>query len=28
MQDFGAAFSQAYALNLSGDADLLEIISL
>ena len=28
MQDFGAAFSQAFALILSGDADLLEIIGL
>ncbi len=28
MQDFGAAFSQAFALILSGDADLLEIIAL
>ncbi len=28
MQDFGAAFSQAFALILSGDADLMEIISL
>ncbi len=28
MQDFGAAFSQAFALILSGDADLMEIIAL
>ncbi|MPZ11862.1 MAG: ABC transporter permease subunit [Kiloniellaceae bacterium] len=28
MQDFGAAFGQAFALILSGDADLLEIIGL
>ncbi len=28
MQDFGAAFSQAFALILSGDADLMEIIGL
>lgn len=28
MQDFGAAFAQAFALMLSGDADLLEIIGL
>ena len=28
MQDFGSAFSQAFALILSGDADLLEIIAL
>ncbi|MEQ8356056.1 MAG: ABC transporter permease [Kiloniellaceae bacterium] len=28
MQDFGAAFSQAFALILSADADLLEIIAL
>ena len=28
MQDFGAAFGQALALILSGDADLLEIIGL
>ena len=28
MQDFGAAFAQAFALILSGDADLLEIIAL
>src|SRR3546814_366146 len=28
MQDFGAAFAEAFALMLSGDADLLEIIGL
>jgi tungstate transport system permease protein len=28
MQDFGAAFSEAFALILSGDADLMEIIIL
>lgn len=28
MQDFGAAFAQAFALILSGDADLMEIIAL
>jgi tungstate transport system permease protein len=28
MQDFGAAFSEAFALILSGDADLMEIIGL
>ena len=28
MQDFGAAFGQAFALILSGDADLIEIIAL
>ncbi|WP_193369427.1 ABC transporter permease [Pelagibius marinus] len=28
MQDFGAAFGQAFALILSGDADLMEIIAL
>jgi tungstate transport system permease protein len=28
MQDFGAAFSQAFALILSADADLMEIIAL
>jgi len=28
MQDFGAAFAEAFALILSGDADLLEIIAL
>jgi tungstate transport system permease protein len=28
MQDFGVAFSEAFALILSGDADLLEIIGL
>lgn len=28
MQDFGAAFSQAFALIVSGDADLMEIIGL
>jgi tungstate transport system permease protein len=28
MQDFGAAFSQAFALIFSGDADLMEIIGL